>query len=87
MSDGVYKSIENMYTDPTPSEVMENLMWRLSKAVREGPGPEGVSERMLLEIQQDHLQTYQDKAKVDERSTLAVQCRKRDDMTLLVVYL
>lgn len=81
MTDGVYKSIEQ-YTDD-PSHVNLILMKFVEMAEAESRGQyQEVVPLLLKRIKMEHERIYRINAKKDQRSHLAVQCRKRDDMTM-----
>ena len=86
MTDGVYKSVESMYENPPSSEaVMEDIAERVKNVHNCNPNKLHYLSREVLEtIASEHRNVYQKHASVDKRSPLAVQCRKRDDMTLIV---
>lgn len=86
MSDGVYKSIENIQ-DPssTANDTMNYLVEKLQLAEEKTPSNfADVASILLDDLKETHEKTYQKHANIDPRSPLAVQCRKRDDMTLIV---
>ena len=86
MSDGVYKSIENIQ-DPssTANDAMNYLVQKLRLAEEKTPSNfADVASILLDDLKETHEKTYQKHANIDPRSPLAVQCRKRDDMTLTV---
>lgn len=85
MTDGVYKSLESMSEESSSFDSMQELAKRLQEARTHAPNSlKNIGKRVLSDLQEDHCQTYQKHATVDIRSPLAVQCRKRDDMTLIV---
>ena len=83
MTDGVYKSIEAVFTDSNQIEENKVLLGMINHAMQ-SKSFTTVSDRVLQRLQQIHQDTYQRSAREDERSEKAVSCRKRDDMTLLV---
>jgi TAK1-binding protein 1 len=86
MTDGVYKSLEGLH-DPPKSDTMSDLLKLIKSAelvCESNLG--GLAAQVLDDIKLHHETTYYESAKSDPRSPLAVQCRKRDDMTLTVLY-
>ncbi len=84
MSDGVYKSIEAGFTDSNSVDPNKVLVGMLQNALRQNPVIDKASDRVLRTLSQGHEDAYQRNAKIDPRSPVAVACRKRDDMTLLI---
>ena len=85
MSDGVYKSIEAVFNDPLSAEankVLLNMILNEEKNVKDDLSI--LSSTVLDRIRRLHHDTYQKSAKESPSSPNAVNCRKRDDMTLLI---
>ena len=85
MTDGVYKSIEStLYEQQSidPNKLLVRMLERSIDLVRGNFG--GVTDNLLERLSKIHKDCYQKNAAKDQRSPLAVACRKRDDMTLLV---
>ena len=83
MTDGVYKSIESGFEQQQSIEsnkVLTNILETSERRVGLGR----VSDSILERICKVHRDTYEDSARKDPRSPRAVECRKRDDMTLVV---
>ena len=87
MTDGVYKSIESLSDPPDdPQRAMLSLLYTIQQTESTYQDNLGnVAAVVLDQIKNIHEQTYMTAARVDPRSPLAVQCRKRDDMTLVVL--
>ena len=87
MTDGVYKSLENLTHPPTADhETMNNLLHIIQFAETTCQSNlSNVAAEVLENIKDKHGKTYFENAKMDIRSPLAVECRKRDDMTLIVL--
>ena len=88
MTDGVYKSIERLSHPPDhPQRAILSLLHiiqQIESTSRDNLG--NVATVVLDQIKNIHEQTYMTAAQVDPRSPLAVQCRKRDDMTLVALH-
>ena len=84
MTDGVYKSIEGMFENQDSIEANKVLVSTIDREMSKSSNFTTVAERVVGRIAQIHHDTYQRKARVDARSPIAVACRKRDDMTLLI---
>ena len=84
MTDGVYKSLEDMHKDSPSYDPMQDLVRRIQRAEKSEVAFDSIARVVLTQIEQEHRETYLKNAKVDVCSSLAVQCRKRDDMTLIV---
>lgn len=82
MSDGVYKSLESLF-DPPDKNSMSKLLELIEKAETRVDSLGNVAAEVLEQIKIQHEDTYK---RNDPCSTLAVQCRKRDDMSLIVLY-
>ena len=85
MSDGVYKSIEAVLEPPT-NEGIESGKVLLAMLIRYLTEIHGntheMADSILDRIRRIHEDTYRNW--MAKESPLAVQCRKRDDMTLIV---
>ena len=84
MSDGVYKTLECL-TDPPSSDVYPRLLQLIQKAEKK-TDVKDIASGVLQDIKTLHEEAYYNSAMTDPRSTVAVNCRKRDDMTLLVLH-
>ena len=85
MSDGVYKSIEAVLNPKTNEKVESSkvLLVMLIRCLQDSPGKvQELASNILERIQRIHEDTYRTWTK--EENPLAVRCRKRDDMTLVV---
>ena len=84
MTDGVYKTLENMQpSESLPYDPMQDLVKRI-QAAETNSSFDLVAEVTLTRMQQDHCRMYNEHVQNDPMSPLAIQCRKRDDMTLIV---
>ncbi|XP_011404152.1 PREDICTED: TGF-beta-activated kinase 1 and MAP3K7-binding protein 1-like [Amphimedon queenslandica] len=83
MSDGVYKTLEYL-TDPPTSDVYPRLLQLIQEAEK-SVDLQDIANKVLQDIKISHEVVYYDSAMTDPRSTVAVNCRKRDDMTLIVL--
>lgn len=85
MSDGVYKSIEAVL-EPQTNETIGSSKVFLAIFIRHLENSRGnfhqLADEILDRIRCIHEDTY--KARSRDKNPLAVQCRKRDDMTLAV---
>ena len=85
MSDGVYKSIEAVL-QPETNEKLESGKVLLAMLINYLEGTsvnvQELASSTLDRIRRVHEDTY--KKWTQEKNPLAVQCRKRDDMTLVV---
>ena len=88
MTDGVYKSIESLSHPPDhPQRAILSLLYTIQQIESTSQDNLGnVTAIVLDQIKNIHEQIYMTAAQVDPRSPLAVQCRKRDDMTLVVLH-
>ena len=88
MTDGVYKSIESLSHPPDdPQRAMLSLLYTIQQTESTSQDNLGnVAAVVLDQIKNIHEQTYMTAVQVDPSSSLAVQCRKRDDMTLIVLH-
>ncbi len=85
MTDGVYKSIESTMEQQACIESNKVLANMLEHSLEQLHGDfDRVSDSVLSRICKIHRDSYQRSARKDPRSSQAVSCRKRDDMTLLV---
>ena len=84
MSDGVYKSLEAASGEASGLDSNKMLLNTLSHELASGPPFFLVAERVLQRIALSHHDAFQSSAAVDATSAMAVDCRKRDDMTLIV---
>ena len=85
MTDGVYKSIEAVLEPQTNEEVESSkvLLVMLIRYLQDSRGNmHNLASNILERIRRIHEDTYKRWTKQD--NPLAVQCRKRDDMTLVV---
>ena len=83
MTDGVYKSAESTLEpqqDVDSNKVIVHIMERQLALNDEC----FVAGNVLKRISTIHSDCYETNARKDPRSPLAVSCRKRDDMTLVV---
>ena len=81
MSDGVYKSIEGL---PTVSSWQEEFISLLKGLLKNSQNFTNLAQHILMDISTRHERAYQECASKDPRSPEAVQCRKRDDMSLII---
>ena len=82
MSDGVYKSIEALEYPPDPARTGKTICDMLKVAVANNQRDfQNVAESFLEKIEYAHERTHHEG---DPQSPQAVQCRKRDDMSLVV---
>ena len=84
MTDGVYKSIEAVFQESASIESNKVLMSILNRERENIRSFEVFSDRVVDRIRSIHEDTYKHHASKDIRSPIAVSCRKRDDMTLLI---
>ena len=85
MTDGVYKSIECTFEDQNAIDVNKVLLHMLERSLHMCHGKmETMADSVLERTAKIHQDLYTRTARVDIRSPKAVDCRKRDDMTLLV---
>ena len=83
MSDGVYKTLESL-TDPPSSDVYPKLLELIQEAEKKADLKD-IASKVLKDIKTLHEEAYYNSAMTDPRSTVAVNCRKRDDMTLIIL--
>ena len=85
MSDGVYKTIESLPHSAKQGKGEQQLLSILQAAMEcNARDFTKVAEHILNKISSAHEHTYHQYASNDPRSPEAVQCRKRDDMALIV---
>ena len=85
MTDGVYRSIEAGFPDSRVIDANRVIISMIDHAVRSGNQRiRTVSDKVLGRIAQIHQDMYQRSAAVDVQSPVAISCRKRDDMTLVI---
>jgi len=84
MSDGVYKSIEGGFPNQQSIEPNKVLVGIINHVSSKHPNSSNLADIVVDRIAQVHRDTYQRAASEDVRSPVAVACRKRDDMTLLI---
>lgn len=84
MTDGVYKSIEATFEQKASIDPNKVLMSMVNHSMQGIRSFEVISDRTLDRIRKVHEDTFTMHAKKDIRSPMAVSCRKRDDMTLLI---
>ena len=88
MTDGVYNSIEATFQEKASIDSSKVLMSMVNRE-RDRLGAQKrkfgtLSDRVVDRIRAIHVDAYRNNAAVDIRSPIAVACRKRDDMTLLI---
>lgn len=84
MSDGVYKSLEAAAGEASGLDSSKMLLNALIHELASAPPFSLVAEKVLQRIAHSHHEAFQSSAAVDAASAMAVACRKRDDMTLIV---
>lgn len=85
MTDGVYKSIESTFDDKESIDSNKVLLGMLIHSLEQRQGRfEHIADSILARVLKIHRDCYYRHARRDPRAPLAVSCRKRDDMTLLV---
>ena len=88
MTDGVYKSIESPFEQKAKIDANKVLMTMVNhereQLVRHKRRFNVLADRVLSRIRAIHEDAYKKHATEDVRSPVAVDCRKRDDMTLLI---
>lgn len=84
MSDGVYKSIEGVFTNQHSIEPNKVLVGTIDRVLKNQPNFSNLADGVVDRIANIHRDTYRREASQDVRSPVAVACRKRDDMTLLI---
>jgi TAK1-binding protein 1 len=88
MTDGVYKSIEEPFQQKAGIDTNKVLMTTVNhesdQLVAQKRRFNVLADRVLGRIRAIHEDAYKNNAAQDVRSPVAVACRKRDDMTLLV---
>lgn len=83
MTDGVYKSLESTFDQKHAIDSNKVVLGTTERYVSQGKF-ENCADMTLSRIAQIHSDCYERHARNDPRAPLAVACRKRDDMTLLV---
>jgi len=83
MTDGVYKTIESTMEEDQ-ADFRETFIMLLKAELERGHRFEDLSKHILNRIAFLSKGTYMSNAQEDVRSPLAVACRKRDDMTLVM---
>ena len=84
MTDGVYKSIESTFADPQSVDSNKVVFHMIQRELGNVHRFEDLSSNVLERIASVNKDAYMTNARKDVRSQLAVACRKRDDMTLIV---
>lgn len=88
MTDGVYKSIEATFQEKATinsSKVLMSTVNREREQLVSQKRKFGIlADRVVDRIRAIHVDAYKTHAAKDVRSPIAVSCRKRDDMTLLI---
>lgn len=85
MTDGVYKSIESTFETKEHIDSNKVFLGTLQRLIdSHGEFDQRTADGVLAKLAKVHRDCYTQNAKKDARSALAVSCRKRDDMTLLV---
>ena len=84
MSDGVYKSIEGGFQNQQSIEPNKVLVATINRVLSKQPNCTNLADLVVDRIARIHEDTYRRAANEDVRSPVAVACRKRDDMTLLI---
>lgn len=84
MSDGVYKSLEAASGETSGLDSNKLLLNTLNRELASALSFSLVAERVLQSIAHSHHTAFQRSAAVDRASAMAVACRKRDDMTLVI---
>ncbi len=83
MTDGVYKSIGSTIKDHDTIDDNKVVLNMMDHSLRKG-NFQTLSDTLLGRVARIHMDCYEKNAKLDPRSPLAVGCRKRDDMTMLI---
>ena len=84
MSDGVYKSIEGAFINQHSIQPNKVVVGLINHTLKWQPNSSNVADKIVDRIAMVHKDTYQRAASVDVRSPVAVACKTRDDMTLLI---
>ncbi len=82
----MYKTLESMQQQGVATSLydpMHDLVKRIQVAEKVALF-ESVAKDTLTQLQHDHYKVYSEHVVSDPQSSLAIQCRKRDDMTLIV---
>ena len=82
--DGIYKSIEGIFEDKGSIDANKVLTSTIQNEDTPGSDPTKLAETVVARIITIHENTYRREAVKNERSTLAVNCRKRDDTTCII---
>ncbi len=86
MTDGVYKSIESTFETKQSIDANKVLTGMLERQINnhEGKFDTRSADGVLARVAKIHRDCYTSNSRKNSQSDLAVACRKRDDMTLLV---
>lgn len=88
MTDGIYKSIEATFEQKAGIDSNKVLMSMVnhekSKITEQKRKFDILADRVIGRTRAIHEDAYKRHAEVDVRAPVAVACRKRDDMTLLI---
>lgn len=84
MTDGVYKSVESTLDQQQGVDSNKVIVTIMERQLALNINECFVADNVLGRISKIHSDCYERNAKEDPRSPMAVSCRKRDDMTLLV---
>ena len=84
MSDGVYKSIEGGLPNQRSIDPNQVLAGIISHRFKRQPNFSNLAAVVVDCMAKIHMDTYQRAATKDVRSPLAMACKTRDDMTLLI---
>ena len=88
MTDGVYKSIDSTFEQKAgidSNKVLMNMVnHEREQLMSQKRQFEVLSDRVVGRTRANHEDAYKRHAATDVRSPVAVACRKRDDMTLLI---
>ena len=88
MTDGIYKSIEAVFEESASidtNKVLMNMVNHERERLTSQKRQFGIlADRVIDRIRAIHEDAYKKHAAKDVRSPVAVACRKRDDMTLLI---
>ena len=84
MTDGIYKSIEATFKEKAAIDANKVLMSIINHEMKGISSFSVISDRTIDRIRKVHENAFTEHAKKDVRSPMAVSCRKRDDMTLVI---
>ena len=84
MTDGIYKSLESTFAEKYSIDSNKVVLATIERAVNSSNKFDYVADTVVDRIATIHKDCYEKNARMDARSPLAVSCRKRDDMTLLI---